>query len=60
MHLALPVWFEIGSMVVLVLILAADLLLVLQRPHVPIAEGVRACGWASTSGLPWSSPCSCS
>ncbi|HEY9477867.1 MAG TPA: TerC/Alx family metal homeostasis membrane protein [Microbacteriaceae bacterium] len=35
MHLALPVWFEIGSMVVLLLILTADLLLVLHRPHVP-------------------------
>jgi tellurite resistance protein TerC len=35
MHLALPVWFEIGSMVVLLLILAADLLLVIRRPHVP-------------------------
>jgi tellurite resistance protein TerC len=35
MELALPVWFEIGSMVVLLLILAADLLLVIRRPHVP-------------------------
>jgi tellurite resistance protein TerC len=35
MQLALPVWFEIGSMVVLLLILAADLLLVIRRPHVP-------------------------
>ncbi|HUG51833.1 MAG TPA: TerC family protein [Terrimesophilobacter sp.] len=35
MHLALPVWFEIGSMVVLLLILAADLLIVIRRPHVP-------------------------
>jgi tellurite resistance protein TerC len=35
MQLALPVWFEIGSMVVLLLILTADLLLVIRRPHVP-------------------------
>ncbi len=33
--LQLPVWFEIGSLVVLTLILVADLLLVLKRPHVP-------------------------
>jgi len=33
--LALPAWFEIGSLVVLTLILVADLLLVLKRPHVP-------------------------
>ena len=31
----LPVWFEVGSLVVLVLILVADLLLVLKRPHIP-------------------------
>ena len=35
MELALPLWFEIGSLVVLVLILVADLLLVIKRPHVP-------------------------
>jgi integral membrane protein, TerC family len=34
-HLALPLWFEIGSSVVLLLILAADLALVLVRPHIP-------------------------
>lgn len=33
--LDLPVWFVIGSFVVLSLILAADLLLVYRRPHVP-------------------------
>jgi tellurite resistance protein TerC len=33
--LALPLWFEITSIVVLCLILAADLLLALKRPHVP-------------------------
>ena len=32
---ALPVWFEVGSLVVLTLILVADLLLVIKRPHVP-------------------------
>ncbi|GLI28613.1 tellurium resistance protein TerC [Agromyces rhizosphaerae] len=35
MELALPVWFEVGSLVVLTLILVADLLIVLKRPHVP-------------------------
>jgi tellurite resistance protein TerC len=33
--LELPVWFEVGSLVVLTLILVADLLLVIKRPHVP-------------------------
>ncbi|WP_136708067.1 TerC family protein [Agromyces sp. H66] len=33
--LELPVWFEIGSLVALTLILVADLLLVVKRPHVP-------------------------
>ena len=32
---ALPLWFEVGSLVVLTLILIADLLLVVRRPHVP-------------------------
>jgi tellurite resistance protein TerC len=31
----LPVWFEIGSFVVLGIILAVDLLLVVKRPHEP-------------------------
>lgn len=31
----IPVWFEIGSLVVLSLILLFDLLLVVRRPHVP-------------------------
>ncbi|GAB3569517.1 TerC family protein [Spelaeicoccus albus] len=35
MHTALPLWFEIGSLVVLLLILAGDLLLVVKRPHIP-------------------------
>ncbi|HEU5223534.1 MAG TPA: TerC family protein [Candidatus Lumbricidophila sp.] len=33
--LQLPAWFEIGSLVVLTLILIGDLLLVVRRPHVP-------------------------
>ncbi|WP_205881126.1 TerC family protein [Leucobacter insecticola] len=32
---ALPLWFEIGSMVVLVAILVLDLALIVRRPHVP-------------------------
>ncbi len=35
MEAALPAWFEIGSFVVLLLILAADLVLAYRRPHVP-------------------------
>jgi tellurite resistance protein TerC len=31
----LPLWFEIGSMVVLLAILIIDLLLIIKRPHVP-------------------------
>jgi len=34
-ELALPAWFEIGSLIVLVLVLVADLLIVYRRPHVP-------------------------
>nr|WP_238992848.1 TerC family protein [Jiangella aurantiaca] len=33
--LNLPVWFEVGTFVVLVLLLAADLLIVTRRPHAP-------------------------
>jgi tellurite resistance protein TerC len=33
--LDIPVTFEVGSLIVLVLILAADLLLVIKRPHIP-------------------------
>ncbi len=33
--LDLPVWFEVGSLVVLGLILLIDLLLVVRRPHEP-------------------------
>jgi tellurite resistance protein TerC len=35
MDLELPLWFEIGSLVVLTLILVADLLIILKRPHIP-------------------------
>lgn len=35
MDLELPLWFEVGSLVVLTLILVADLLLILKRPHIP-------------------------
>lgn len=35
MHLALPLWFEIGTYVVLGLILLFDLVLAFKRPHVP-------------------------
>ena len=38
MHAALPVWFEIGSMVVLTLILIADVLIIFKRPHIPSAK----------------------
>ena len=31
----IPVWFEVGSLVVLVLILIGDLMLVRLRPHIP-------------------------
>lgn len=33
--LNIPVWFEITSLVVLTVILIADLLLILKRPHIP-------------------------
>jgi tellurite resistance protein TerC len=35
MGFEIPVWFEITALVVLVLVLAADLLLILKRPHIP-------------------------
>ncbi len=35
MTFEIPVWFEIASLVALTLILAADLLLIVKRPHVP-------------------------
>ncbi|NHI17238.1 TerC/Alx family metal homeostasis membrane protein [Microbacterium excoecariae] len=33
--MGIPVWFEVGSLAVLVVILVADLLLILKRPHIP-------------------------
>lgn len=38
MNVALPLWFEIGSFVVLLLILAFDLLVIFKRPHIPSAK----------------------
>jgi tellurite resistance protein TerC len=35
MEAALPAWFEITSLIVLILILAADLVLAYKRPHIP-------------------------
>lgn len=35
LELALPLWFEVGSFVVLLLVLAFDLLIVFKRPHIP-------------------------
>ncbi|WP_296192935.1 TerC family protein [uncultured Microbacterium sp.] len=31
----IPVWFEVGALVVLTLILIADLLIIFKRPHIP-------------------------
>jgi tellurite resistance protein TerC len=35
MTFEIPVWFAVGSLVVLTLILIADLLIILRRPHIP-------------------------
>nr|WP_274638187.1 TerC/Alx family metal homeostasis membrane protein [Microbacterium bovistercoris] len=35
MDFVIPVWFEVTALIVLVLILAADLLIILKRPHIP-------------------------
>lgn len=35
MDSALPLWFEITSLVVLLVILAADILIIFKRPHIP-------------------------
>lgn len=35
MELSIPVWFEVGSLVVLTLIIIADLVLAYRRPHIP-------------------------
>ena len=37
-HVALPLMFEIVSMVVLTLILIADVLVIFKRPHIPSAK----------------------
>jgi len=34
-ELSIPVWFEVGSLVVLSLIIVADLVLAYRRPHIP-------------------------
>lgn len=38
MHLTIPVWFEVTSFIVLILILVGDLALIMKRPHVPSAR----------------------
>lgn len=43
MSAAIPLWFEVGSLVVLVLLLTFDLLLILKRPHAPSMK--EATGW---------------
>jgi tellurite resistance protein TerC len=35
MGFEIPVWFQVGSLIVLTLILIADLLIILKRPHIP-------------------------
>ena len=35
METVIPAWFEIGSAVVLILILAVDVFLAFRRPHIP-------------------------
>src|SRR6476661_7645592 len=40
MDLQLPLWFEIGSLVVLTLILIGDLLIILKRPHSPSIDNL--------------------
>jgi tellurite resistance protein TerC len=38
MELTIPVWFEIGSLVVMVLVIVGDLVLAYRRPHTPSAK----------------------
>lgn len=45
MNLALPLWFEITSLVVLSLIIVFDLVLAFRRPHIPSAKESTA--WVS-------------
>lgn len=35
LELSIPVWFEVGSLVVLTIIIIADLVLAYRRPHIP-------------------------
>jgi tellurite resistance protein TerC len=43
MGFEIPVWFEITALIVLTLILVADLLIILKRPHIPSMK--EATGW---------------
>lgn len=43
MSTVLPLWFEVGSLIVLVLLLVFDLLIILKRPHIPSMK--EATGW---------------
>ncbi|MBN9181509.1 MAG: TerC family protein, partial [Microbacterium sp.] len=45
MGFEIPVWFEITALVVLVVILVADLLIILKRPHIPSMK--EASGWVA-------------
>jgi len=38
MGFEIPVWFEVGALILLTLILVGDLLLILKRPHIPSAR----------------------
>ena len=38
MELTIPAWFEIGSLVVMVLVIVVDLFLAYRRPHIPSAK----------------------
>jgi tellurite resistance protein TerC len=38
MELSIPAWFEIGSLVVMVLVIVGDLVLAYRRPHIPSAR----------------------
>lgn len=38
MELTIPAWFEIGSLVVMVLVIVGDLVLAYRRPHIPSAK----------------------
>jgi tellurite resistance protein TerC len=38
MELVIPAWFEVGSLVVMVLVIVGDLVLAYRRPHIPSAR----------------------